>query len=247
MATGEIRLRAVVLAALGYIAIMAVGMFTAGHLFGLKYGDPELVRVLVFFELALSLFAITMARRLLGHWHCGFGPIDWRGMIWLAPNFAVMAWLWVLAFQTGEPVLTGLIPIIVVTMLMVGFSEELMFRGVVLQGALRTLGRNRAILVSAGLFSLLHSVNVLAFVPLEGMVQQLALTFVFGLALACFAIRVNSLVPLMMFHMLWDLVQFLGTVYGSDFGVALLVAIAGNAATGAALWLSVIRKGTAVR
>lgn len=25
-----------------------------------------------------------MARRIFGHWHCGFGPIDWRGMWWMA-------------------------------------------------------------------------------------------------------------------------------------------------------------------
>ena len=64
---------------------------------------------------------------------------------------------------------------------------------------------------------------MLAFVPLDGMVQQLVLTFVFGLAMACFALRVNSLVPLIVFHALWDMVQFLGGIYGADFGQLILV------------------------
>ena len=84
-------LRRAALAAVGYIAIMAVGMFTAGHLFGTVYGMPEMVYVLVFFEAVMSIYAVVMARRIFGHWHCGFGPIDWRGMWWLLPNFVLMA------------------------------------------------------------------------------------------------------------------------------------------------------------
>ena len=33
--------------------------------------------VLLPFELVMSLYALVVARRLFGHWQCGFGPIDW--------------------------------------------------------------------------------------------------------------------------------------------------------------------------
>ncbi len=69
-------------------------------------------------------------------------------------------------------------------------------RGIALKGALGELSTGKAILLSAVLFSALHSVNVLALMPAGDMVFQLGLTFVFGLAMACFALRVNSLVPL---------------------------------------------------
>ena len=68
-----------VAAAAGYIAIMAVGMAMTGHLFGIRYGDPQMVYVLVVFEAAMATYAVVVARRLFGTWHCGFGPIDWRG------------------------------------------------------------------------------------------------------------------------------------------------------------------------
>lgn len=233
-------------ASLGYIATMAAGMFTCGHVFGIVYGDPKMVYVLVFVEIALSLFAIVMARRLLGHWQCGFGPIDWRGLVWLAPNFIVMAALFVALLRTGAFVSPGLSLLIVVTTILVGFSEELMFRGVALQGALRDVGTGKAILISSALFSLLHSVNMLAFVPLEGMVQQMGLTFVFGLAMACYALRANSLVPVIVFHALWDMVQFLGGLYRADFGQLILIGIVVDAVVAAALWWAVIRKPRAV-
>ena len=235
-------LKRAVWAALGYIAIMAVGMFTAGHLVGFHYGDERIVYVLLFFEIAMSLYAVVMARRLFGAWQCGFGPIDWRGMVWLLPNFALMAALWIALLRTGTISLSGLALTIVLTMILVGFSEELTFRGIALQGGLRGAGSGKAILISAALFSLLHSVNTLAYVPLDGMVQQMALTFVFGLAMACYALRLNSLVPLMTFHALWDMVQFLGGVWRADFGQLILVGIIVNALVAAVLWWVVIRK-----
>ena len=238
---GRTALKPAVLAAIGYIAIMAVGMFTAGHIFGITYGEPRMVYVLVGFELVMSLFAIVMARRIFGHWHCGFGPIDWRGMWWLVPNFLIMAALFA-ALGSGTIMVSGLVLTVIVTMILVGFSEELMFRGIVLKGALSEVSVPKAILISAALFSSLHAVNVLAFVPLDGMVQQLVLTFVFGLAMACFALRVNSLVPLMVFHALWDMVQFLGGIYGADFGYLILIGVVANAVLGAALWWFVLRR-----
>jgi uncharacterized protein len=236
-------MRKAVLAALGYIAIMAVGMFTAGHVFGISYGDTEIVNVLVFFELAMSVYAIIMARRIFGHWHCGFGPIDWSGMWWLVPAFLVMAALFAAAFLTGTVGVSLLVLTVIVTMCLVGFSEELMFRGIVLKGALSEVSMGKAILISSALFSSLHAVNVLAFVPLDGMVQQLILTFIFGLAMACYALRVNSLVPLIIFHALWDMVQFLGGLWGSDFGFLIPIGIVVNAIGGAALWWLVLRRG----
>lgn len=236
-------MRKAVLAALGYIAIMAVGMFTAGHVYGITYGDPAMVNVLVFFELAMSVYAVIVARRLFGHWHCGFGPIDWSGMWWMAPAFLVIAALFAAAVLTGTPGVSLLVITVIVTMCLVGFSEELMFRGIVLKGSLSAVSRGKAILISSALFSSLHAVNVLAFVPLDGMVQQLILTFIFGLAMACYALRVNSLVPVIVFHTLWDLVQFLGILWGSDFGSLIMIGVVVNAIGGAALWWLVLRRG----
>ncbi|MCZ8105641.1 MAG: CPBP family intramembrane metalloprotease [Burkholderiales bacterium] len=235
-------LRRAVLAAAGYIAIMAVGMFTAGRVFGLRYGETELVYVLVFFEVAMSVYAVVMARRIFGTWNCGFSPVRWNGMWWLLPNFAIMAALFAIALGSDMASLSGLALVVIVTMILVGFSEELMFRGIVLQGGLREVGMGKAILISAALFSLLHSVNVLAFVPLDGMLMQLGLTFVFGLAMACYALRINSLVPLMVFHALWDMVQLLGGLYQADFGPLIVVGIVVNLVFAAALWWLVLRK-----
>jgi hypothetical protein len=60
-ADGRGTLRQAVLAALGYIAIMAVGMFTSGPVFGIEYGTPEMTLVLLPFEVAAVLGATEQA------------------------------------------------------------------------------------------------------------------------------------------------------------------------------------------
>lgn len=238
-------LKSAIIAAIGYIAIMAVGMFTSGHIFGVQYGDPNMVYILVYFELALSLYILIMARRIFGRWHCGWSPIDWTGIWWLVPNFLVIGALFYIALGAENVALTGLVMVVILTMCLVGFSEELAFRGIVLKGGLRDLSQGRAIILSAMLFSLLHSVNILAFLPFDAMLSQLGLTFIYGLAFACYAIRLNSLIALMICHALWDMVQFLGAIFEADFGQVINIGIVVNVVIAAALYLLVLRKGPA--
>jgi uncharacterized protein len=157
------------------------------------------------------------------------------------PSFLVIAALFVALFLTGAVTASGLALAVIATTILVGFSEELMFRGIVLKGALPELGMGRAILLSSVLFALLHAVNVLALLPLPNMLMQLVLTFIFGLVIACAALRVNSLVPVIVFHTLWDMVQFLGGLWGADFGLLIFIGILVNAVMGAGLWWFVLR------
>ena len=51
----------------------------------------------------------------------------------------------------------------------------------------------------------------------------------------------NSLVPVITFHALWDMVQFLGGLWGADFGLLIPLGIMVNV-MGAGLWWLVLRK-----
>lgn len=77
---------------------------------------------------------------------------------------------------------------------------------------------------------------MLAFLPLPSMLLHLVPAFTFGLAIACFALRVNSLVPVITFHALWDMVQFLDGLWGAEFGLPVTLGISVNLIAGAALW-----------
>lgn len=242
MAANNLRRRAI-FAAFGYMAIMALGMAVSWHGFGYRYGQPVMMRVLIWFEIALSLYAFVAARRIFGDWRCGFGGVAWRGIGWMAPHFAAIAVMVAMLVQLWWPDDSGLLGLVVVTTLLVGFSEELMFRGIVLRGALTAGGPRRAVLTSAALFALLHGVNVLGGAPVLAVMAQVGLTFVFGFGLACIALRVNALWPLMLFHALWDMLLFMGTLFQVEFGIVVFLGIAANALVGVALWMLGLPRG----
>lgn len=100
--------------------------------------------------------------------------------------------------------------------MLVGLGEEIMYRGIVLHAFLTTRQVRWAMLVSAIGFSLLHAVNVLGGSPLPDVLQQLILTFLWGFFFAPLMLKLNNIVPLIIFHWLWDCVQLVAPLAGEQ-------------------------------
>lgn len=207
-----------------YTAIIGVGIATMYHGYGYTYGQPEMVKVLLWFEILGAAFLIWVVRRHGGLRSCGFGPIRWGQMIWVVPSFAVVG-LMTIRFV---PALAGgglspdqwlMIGTILAVTVLVGFAEELAFRGILLRGALRGRSVRKAMLISAIGFSLLHAVNVLGGFAPSSVVVQLLLTLIWGLFFAPVALRLGSLWPLVLFHFLWDFLLVSGLYLNVDYTV----------------------------
>lgn len=97
-----------------------------------------------------------------------------------------------LEFSTALPIGLEILSDLIVAILLVAFVpavlEELIFRGMILQG-LRKFGDWPAILLSAGLFALMHASAV-----------QLVYTFLFGVVLALIVIKTGSIFASMICH-----------------------------------------------
>lgn len=130
--------------------------------------------------------------------------------------------LWVLVIVTTLIVApwgdwsTGLVLLILVGTLMVGFGEEIVFRGYVLVGARARFPEAGAWFTSTLLFALLHGLNIVTGQALGTTVQQIVSAFVFGTALY-FIRRVTGLLVVgMALHGLWDFATFIGHGPGDD-------------------------------
>lgn len=201
-----------VLAALIYTAVMGGGMFYMKAVRGITYGDPDMMTVFWIVLLGLNLLNVFWVTRYFSWQAIGFRPLDRKQFLWFLPISAVLISMWVVflsgvaraslsADQWQSFALVGF------TTLLVGFGEEIMYRGIVLHAFLTT-GRVRwAMLVSAIAFSLLHSVNVFGGVPLLSVPIQLLNTFQFGFFFAPLMLKLNNILPLIIFHWLWDFVQ----------------------------------------
>jgi membrane protease YdiL (CAAX protease family) len=87
--------------------------------------------------------------------------------------------------------------------LLVGFVEEVAFRGLMLN-ALKPRGKWIAVLTTAGLFGLVHALNLLNGASLSSTIIQIFYASVFGFGFAAMALRGKRLWPLIIAHALTD-------------------------------------------
>lgn len=92
---------------------------------------------------------------------------------------------------------------------LVGFVEESIYRGIIIK-ILLPIGVVPAILTSSILFSFTHILNLLSGQSAEQMVLQLVYALLIGIVLAQLFIKNGSIYPLILFHTLHNLIQFLG-------------------------------------
>ncbi|MGQ4531808.1 lysostaphin resistance A-like protein [Dermabacteraceae bacterium P13138] len=199
---------------IGYIALMGVGIAVTFHAFNIPYATPYFVFAFLPWMVLIAGYTAFAAKKS----GVRLRVKDSSAAIayaWISP------WLLMEAFGIAGVALAlymdseALFSVAVVAMLtaLVGYAEETMFRGVILQSMLRN-GANPllAALVSAVLFSLLHAVNVLGGLPVAGVTVQLGHTLLFGLAMGPIALLTRNLQPLILIHALWDFI-LLSTLY----------------------------------
>lgn len=93
--------------------------------------------------------------------------------------------------------------------ILVGFVEETIYRGIMIK-ILLPLGNLKAILLSSLLFSFAHILNLLSGQSINETGLQLIYSLLIGIVLAQLFIKTRNIYPLILFHMIHNLIQFLG-------------------------------------
>lgn len=194
-----------------YIIIMGIGMIFLGFS-KFSYDKPEMVKVIIYFEIIVSIFVFWVYKNLKIH----IFSQQFKFTKWLVPFSLIVILMLILFLYTGD--LTkhfSLITLVGLTTLLVGFSEELMFRGIFLTVMLEKRNVVLALFASSIAFSLLHSVNIFGGVTPIGVLLQLLLTFLFGLIFSCLAVLIKNIIPLMIYHSIWDFVLITESLTGA--------------------------------
>ncbi|PID62520.1 MAG: hypothetical protein CSB44_03625 [Gammaproteobacteria bacterium] len=120
-----------------YTALIGAGMFTSLHINGIPYESPRMPETLIWFEVVMTVFALWVAKRYFSWQELGFGKFDRKNILWFAP-MAIMGVI--IAGNFGYFILSNLeyfsseqwrlLGVVAVTTFLVGFSEELMYRGI---------------------------------------------------------------------------------------------------------------------
>lgn len=196
--------------ALIYTALIGIGMFTSYHINGVSYESPNMIKTLVWFEIIMTALAFFMAKKYFSWQELGFGKFNVKNILWLVPMFIVgtimLLYLVFFTIDNADNITNKqwqLFYLVGFTTLLVGISEELVYRGIVFTSFIKE-NKVKAVLISSLAFSLLHSVNVLGGLTLSSMLSQMLMTFIAGLFFAFVRMKINNIIPLMLFHWLWD-------------------------------------------
>lgn len=148
---------------------------------------------------------------------------DRLGLQWPKPPRSVLiAWLpalYIVAILALSATLglppAGTIAIVFVNCAFVGFSEEVMFRGILFRGALSAMRLVPALLFTSILFGLIHTLNTFATGQFDVALAQAVAAFMSGLLYNVIRVRTQSVYPMIVLHTLWNFSLFM-LVHASD-------------------------------
>ncbi|KQI72288.1 hypothetical protein AN191_09200 [Loktanella sp. 5RATIMAR09] len=232
-----------------YTAIIAVG---TAYVFILRPA-PITLEIALLSLLPVQLCAVftcgAVVVRFAGWRAVGFGRLQWSGLLWFLPSWVVLGVMGAgiaqaLTVQTMAGWGAFGIMLLTIMTFLIAFGEEIVFRGILLRGAMTRLAVPVAMFLSALSFGLFHWVNRIAGQGASETSLQVLFAFLVGFFLAPIAIRVGNLWPLVIWHWFWNIAVILGQIAVVLHPYA-LTGMAIQAVISIWLWTGMIRKGRA--
>lgn len=222
-----------------YVGWILVTLYGAKWLHGgEKVALNELVKNGVGWQFAAAVVALFAAIALF-KWrdmHCG-APHSLLKVMWF-PVLVLLA-ISSLALITGLPSGRQMFFIFLNTLL-VGVSEEVMFRGVLFRALLTNYRVWTAIIVTTVLFGGIHVLNVFTTGELVAAMLQSVGAAMSGLFFIAIVIRTGSLWPAIIYHGLWDCALFLIKVGSQTSGIEADPALAEQMMNSPAMFLPLL-------
>jgi membrane protease YdiL (CAAX protease family) len=224
-----------------YYAVLTIATLMRFHL-----GQPPTDTASVLWAL-LPVQLILLLLCMLAAWprglrQIGFSRTRWSGIFWLLPSFAVMIAMLLSLFphiaQLNE--VPSIAVLLFVVPALIGLTEEIMFRGVLLRAAMARFSVFNSMLISATLFAFMHGIIGIGGQPGLITVQQIAFAFLVGIFLAPIAIATGTLWIVVIWHAVWDMLVYASQLVGIVHHYA-LIGIMVQALVSVWLWARLVR------
>ena len=189
-----------------------------------SYGDDSVQMLLALVAVSMGLILFVSANELQGDLGLDRWIENGKGLLWLLP-------MWILAtgnLWDGFALRYSGINLVmaVLSFLLIGFVEEMIFRGFLFRGMLKTGKALPAIIVSAVTFGMGHIVNLLTGQATFDTLLQMVFAVAWGFLLTYAYYKGGSLLPCILIHGIIDAASVFGrdTVTGDTvFMVATIV------------------------
>jgi len=200
-------------AILGYLVVVFVVWASAGLEYD-EVGDTvENVRKGIVLAVGLGAVYLVIVTSVLGWWKPAIHEPRkvGSGWMWLIPALLVVgAGLNLVATEWGEIDDAGTYALwLAIGTLLVGFSEELLTRGLAIVGGRGSMHEKWVWAFSGAIFALIHVPNVLFGQSVASTVQQVVFAFAVGLTYYVTRRISGTLIVTMVLHALWDFSTFI--------------------------------------
>ena len=186
-----------ILFAIFWIVVYTVSM---GNLRNLGDDSPWMTAGLL--AISLLMFFFVRKNGLMEKYGLARWAGSCRAMLWLIPLWLVVSgnlWAGLRPHYTG-----GGLWFAAVSMALVGFAEELIFRGFLFRAMLKDGNEKTAVIVSAVTFGLGHIINLLTGHELAETLAQICFAIAVGFMLTLVFYKGGSLLPCILAHSLID-------------------------------------------
>lgn len=197
-----------------FVAWIGITMFGARLIAGGETDLNDLVSAGIAWHFAVAI-ALLLVAIVVFRWNdMQFTkPHSLVRVMWF-PSIYLVLFVAGLAFLGAPP--WSVVVFVAINTLMVGASEEIMFRGVLFRAFDKAMSIWPAIILTSVLFGAVHALN--AFITGElgqALIQSLA-AGMSGLVFMAILIRTGSIWPAIIYHFLWDWLIFLASIGASD-------------------------------
>ena len=124
----------------------------------------------------------------------------------------------------------------------VGLSEEVYFRGLILKRLLKNFSIKQAILISSTLFAAVHASQAFSGEGFIDVTLTIVNAFIFGVVAAEIAILTESLIPTIIWHTLYNLINWITLVDGTTELILIIIESIIMISYGIYLWTRLPKK-----
>ncbi len=203
-----------ILAAVLYLTIMTIGMFILSNVYHIKYGNPAMMNVLIYFVFFAVLTSIVIY--FLFFRGTAFKKIKLNFWIFEFAIFAILVLLVQVFLGDYKSANMNLIWTVIGTTVMVGIGEEMLFRGLIFTAFREKHGVFIGVLVSSFVFGFLHITNLVGGAEIGPTLFQMVSAGLSGIVSAWVFYKTENLIPTIIYHGVWDMMGLVGTIVVVD-------------------------------
>ena len=203
------------------VIIVGIGLALGTNYLTIAQDEGTLLRGVII-PVGVGAVVLAIIVSLLGWWRPVIREERTWHPTWLLIVVLVLFGLFVIGNLVGtdwSKTNVTYVAVLLLGVLLVGFAEETVNRGILLTVFRSKLPEAGAAILSSAFFGLMHSANLALGQPLAPTIQQVAITALFGLGFYSVRLLTGSLIWAMALHAVYDFSTFMvGTTGGTALG-----------------------------